>query len=109
MKVQVFFTSWGKCRDTGIIQNYNVTDSSNVLSSSFFTNQRTVRCYTLCSQSQTKQNKQNYVSFLQGLLHLTLFDVMHRAPSDQVSYFQGFPVTCQATGSARDIWAPLAG
>ena len=61
MKVEVFFTPWGKCRDTGIIRNYNVTDSSHILSSSFFTNQRTVRCYTLCSsqprQINRKQNK----------------------------------------------------
>ena len=55
---------------------------------------------------KTKTHKQNYVIFLQGLFHLTLFDVMHRAPSDEVPYFQGFVVTCQATGSARDIWAP---
>ena len=27
MRVQVFFTPWGKCRDTGIIRNCNVTDS----------------------------------------------------------------------------------
>jgi hypothetical protein len=59
--------------------------------------------------NKTKTHKQNFVSFLQGLLHLTLFDVMHRAPSDEVLYFQGFPVTCQATGLARDISAPPAG
>ena len=59
--------------------------------------------------NKTKTHKQNFVCFLQGLLHLALFDVMHRAPSDEVSYCQGFPVTCQATGLARDIWAPLAG
>ena len=59
--------------------------------------------------NKTKTDKQNYVSFLQGLLHLTLFEVMHRAPTDEVSYFQGFPVTCQIPGSARDILAPPAG
>jgi len=34
MKVQVFCTPWGKCRDTGIIQNCNVTDSFHNFSSS---------------------------------------------------------------------------
>ncbi len=47
-KLQIFFTPCGKCRDTGIIQNCNVTDSFHILSSSFFTNHRTTRCYTLC-------------------------------------------------------------
>jgi len=56
--------------------------------------------------NKTKIHKQNFVSFLLGLLHLALFDVMHSAPSDEVLYFQGFPITCQATGSAQDIWAP---
>ena len=58
-KMQVFFTPWGKCRDTGIIRNY-VTDSSHILPISFFTNQRTVRCYTLCSsQPRSINHKQN--------------------------------------------------
>jgi hypothetical protein len=46
-KLQIFFTPYGKCRDTGIIRNYNVADSFHILSSSFFTNHRTFRCYTL--------------------------------------------------------------
>ena len=59
--------------------------------------------------NKTNAHNQNFIRFLQGLLHLTLFDVMNRAPSDEVLYFQGFPITCQAIGSARDIWVPPAG
>jgi hypothetical protein len=59
-RVEVYFTPWVKCRDTLIICNYNVTDSSHILCSSFFTNQRTVRCYTLCnSQPRYINHKQN--------------------------------------------------
>jgi len=48
MKVQIFFTPCGKCRNTGIIRNCNVTDSFHIISSSFFTNHCTLQCYTLC-------------------------------------------------------------
>ena len=34
MRVQVFFTPWGKCRDNSIIRNCNVTDSFHNFSSS---------------------------------------------------------------------------
>ena len=79
-KLQIFFTPCGKCQDTGIVRNCNVTDSFHILSSSFFTNHRTARCYTLCCSLPRyinhKQNKatkhHNYVSRLHGLLHFNI-------------------------------------
>jgi hypothetical protein len=60
-KVTVLFTPCSKCQHTGTVQSCNVTDSFHVLCSSFFTNHRTIRCYTLCCSLphyiNRKQNK----------------------------------------------------
>jgi hypothetical protein len=60
LKVQIFFTAWSKYLDAGIIRKCNVTNSFHILSSSFFTNHRTVRCYRLrCSQPPQINHKPN--------------------------------------------------